>query len=189
MAVQNTRNLERLDVIDPIETWPKWAQENFHALHKSNNQRFNLWLFLWRNGVEPQLAQDIVFFHHRFGGEFRYDTNAWTDIGELVKVARQSLSEKKRKLEMKPMYILAAKRVLPDSSGASSAGYMPDGPQVPQYTPLYDNGRQWEWNEAKQAEAKKVALEREAAESAAWKEMKSQARKKSKYNIWKANNE
>lgn len=77
--------MEVIESDSPVEnfaSWPLWAKKSFVKTHKTRNERFYLWVFLWRNGVTPQKATYWTMMH---GG---YDKDAWRSITDLERKAR-----------------------------------------------------------------------------------------------------
>lgn len=49
-----TKFFNEQDNLDPFDVWPKWAQEHALTVDKSNDARYKLFQFLWRNGLDPE---------------------------------------------------------------------------------------------------------------------------------------
>ena len=75
-------------VIDQIEDfykvidWPSFAQNLYKMKHRNNPNRFALWLFLWRNGMEPFKAAHWSVFPPE-----EYDASAHRQVSWLAKEA------------------------------------------------------------------------------------------------------
>lgn len=52
------------DVFYPINKWPQHMRERILQEHKSNSQRYHLWVFLVWNGLPPHLASQWTLSHH-----------------------------------------------------------------------------------------------------------------------------
>ena len=72
--------LHELDWFDP-GTWYQINLDLFFKPHKNNHERFNLFLFLWSNGMKPRDAMHAVLWH---GG---YDYAAIRDMYDVYKAA------------------------------------------------------------------------------------------------------
>jgi len=70
--------IEQSDEFFPFNKWPQWAKSLFLIKHKDRNQRFRLWIFFWKNGMEANRARYWVMF----GGG--YDRSAWSSMQDLV---------------------------------------------------------------------------------------------------------
>lgn len=73
----------------PYERWPTWAQASFIKIKdrrtgSGRGDRFNLWLFFWRNGIPPRVAADLTIVH---GG---YDDAAIKDMWGMVNTAEKT---------------------------------------------------------------------------------------------------
>jgi len=50
----------------PLRDWPYWAKDVMLSAHRTNRERFNLFFFLWVNGLPPErgmlwtLCSDVV---------------------------------------------------------------------------------------------------------------------------------
>lgn len=75
------------DIGPPLSEWPQWARNLLCVSHKTNQQRFTLWLFLWTNGIHPARAAGIVMYHGNVRYGFHYDNAAHNQMRWLVKTA------------------------------------------------------------------------------------------------------
>lgn len=75
---QLLRELRSADDFYEYESWPKWAQHAFIDPHKRFAERRNLWMFLWKNGMEPSRAKYYVLWHRT------YDNAAILQVQDLV---------------------------------------------------------------------------------------------------------
>ena len=90
-----------------LALWPDWVKRLLYNGHKKNNERYNLWLYLWRNGVEPGYCSEIVLFH------MGYDYGAKRDMKELERMAIDFYNPKRAdKLLNKAIYIVKYNKVL-----------------------------------------------------------------------------
>lgn len=76
------RSLEMDEDFWPFKDWPLWAKQSFLKPHKNRNERYYLWIFLWKNGMEPHRASYWVMKH---GG---YDREGWQSIRDLENKAK-----------------------------------------------------------------------------------------------------
>lgn len=67
-----------------LSKWPKWAKDSFFKTHKNHDDRYKLFVFLWKNGVPPDNIESWVLYHEKFGRPFWYDQNAHRQIRDLV---------------------------------------------------------------------------------------------------------
>lgn len=54
--------------------WPAWARQAFFNPHKNRDQRFKLFLFFWKSGMQPERAFYWVMWHKT------YDNNAYYSL-------------------------------------------------------------------------------------------------------------
>jgi hypothetical protein len=50
----------------PIERWPEWAVRSFFKPHKNNEERFTLFCFFVRSGLEPNTAARFILWHNTY---------------------------------------------------------------------------------------------------------------------------
>lgn len=75
------------DSFYPLSNWPEWAKTSFVNSHKDRNARFKLFVFFWKNGMEPyRAAHWTIGWHNRHG--FPYDQAAMRQVNELVQAAQ-----------------------------------------------------------------------------------------------------
>lgn len=72
-------NFEAKDEFFEIAKWPAWARESFFKMHKDRKERFMLFIFFWKNGMDADNAIKWVLWH---GG---YDDSAIRSMGDLKK--------------------------------------------------------------------------------------------------------
>lgn len=70
--------LDNADIFYPVASWPQWARQALQNPHKNREDRFNLFVFLWKNGMEAWRAQEWVMYHKT------YDTSAWKSMQDVV---------------------------------------------------------------------------------------------------------
>jgi len=76
------------DEFHPLHKWPAFPwRKFFFKPHKTNNERFRLWMFMFINGLPPDRCTYWVLYH---GG---YDKNAVSDMNNLA--YRAKIKEKK----------------------------------------------------------------------------------------------
>lgn len=92
MNRQILREIEDEDWFE-FSQWPTWAKSSYLKRHKNRAERFNLWLFFWRNGMLPERATHFVLIH---GG---YDQDAYRS---LISLERQSETEAGREYLSRP---------------------------------------------------------------------------------------
>jgi len=84
-----TSMIKSSDEFFDIEEWPRWARVSFLEPHHKRNERYNLFLFFWRNGLRAETAERWIMFHHNYR-QYAYDKNALEDIRGLRKLAELS---------------------------------------------------------------------------------------------------
>jgi len=107
-----TKYVNQLDIIAPIEEWPTLWKDLLFTEHKNRNQRYNLMIWLWRNGVLENIARDIVLYHNKWSG-LMYDRDAMRQMDELVRELGKPNSRTAEYAHAKPMYIMEEREVLP----------------------------------------------------------------------------
>lgn len=70
------------DIFYKVSTWPTWAQVAFQKPHKDRNERFYLFVFLWKNGLEAWKAKEWMMWHRT------YDRSAWQSMSDLEAMTR-----------------------------------------------------------------------------------------------------
>jgi hypothetical protein len=48
--------------VPPLNKWPRFEKDRLLAFHKSHDDRFKLFTFLYANGVMPEVASEIVTY-------------------------------------------------------------------------------------------------------------------------------
>nr|WAE42826.1 MAG: hypothetical protein [Cressdnaviricota sp.] len=83
--------LEVEDSFYPFHKWPKWAQKSFEKPHKDRRERMYLFVFFWKNGMEPTMAKNMVLAHGNIPSlairrrmQWGYDISAETSLDDLV---------------------------------------------------------------------------------------------------------
>jgi len=81
-----------LDIIQPMSYWPLvWKNIAFNP-YKGNRDRFGLFVFLWANGVPPEMAGDIVFWWIRKGYQQKKNQAHYVNhYRQLIRQARGDL--------------------------------------------------------------------------------------------------
>lgn len=102
-TIRLRRAINLSDVFYDYETWPAWAKMSFDKKHKNRNERFKLFVFFWRNGMEPGTARRWVMIHDT------YDKAAWESMEDLVQKTRTKHGTEY--LERIPIYIFNSNRV------------------------------------------------------------------------------
>lgn len=67
------------DIFFPFNSWPRWAQQAFTKQHKNRDERYKLFVFFWKNGMEPGTAASWIM---RYGN---YDRNAYSSLYDAVR--------------------------------------------------------------------------------------------------------
>jgi len=83
------RKLDSFDVFHPTLTWPLYFRKLFNSDHIDRKQRFELWLFFWRNGLPPARATYNVLWQRPaiVKSSQVYDQNARNSLRDLEKKA------------------------------------------------------------------------------------------------------
>lgn len=75
------------DLIADPQTWPvHWIIMLFTA-HKDRRTRYRLFVFLWKNGIPPNLAREWVMYHG-INTRFQYDRSAWASLNDAVEATK-----------------------------------------------------------------------------------------------------
>lgn len=108
-----TRFIHDTDLIRyPIDTWPAWVKTLTFKEHKDRNERYNLLIWLWRNGVVEHIAEKIVMYHGNYEG-YRYDRAAIQQMADLVKGLSRPGSKIYEAAHAKPVFVMELERVDP----------------------------------------------------------------------------
>jgi len=77
------------DVFFPTERWPNYFRGLFNSDHLDRRQRFELWLFFWRNGMNINQATYHVLWQKPSikASRLAYDKSAEFSIKDLEKKA------------------------------------------------------------------------------------------------------
>lgn len=113
-----TRYVQETDIIAPIQEWPGWTKSLLFKPHKNRNERYNLMIWLWRNGVSAEIAEPIVMFHHKFGNDadgtsYKYDADAHRQMKTLVTDLNNPMSKQYEIAKEKAIFMLDSKQVEP----------------------------------------------------------------------------
>jgi len=65
-----------------FKKWPDWARKAFFNPKKNGDERFKLFLFFWKSGMEPERAYYWVMWHRT------YDTNAYMRLRDALNKTR-----------------------------------------------------------------------------------------------------
>lgn len=102
-------------LIRPIPEWPSWTRELLFKEHKNRNERYNLIVWLWRNGVESAIAAEWTMYHGRFN-QFEYDKQAHLQVEGLVKGLRNKNSKEYKFAMDKPIFVMEENKVEPQKT-------------------------------------------------------------------------
>lgn len=61
------------DEFPPFDQWPKWAQTSALNADKSNDARYKLFQFFWRNGLQPGRCGGFVRVLDYVHGQVKYN--------------------------------------------------------------------------------------------------------------------
>jgi len=77
------------DVFFPTKTWPNHFRNLFNSDHLNRHQRFELWLFFWRNGLPPAAATYNVLWQRPsiVNSNLKYDKSAYMSVIDLEMTA------------------------------------------------------------------------------------------------------
>jgi len=73
------------DIIADPKTWPLFWIDKLFTGHKDRRERYRLFVFLWKNGVPPDMAMDWTLYHGINTRYFGYDRSAYSSLWDAVK--------------------------------------------------------------------------------------------------------
>lgn len=96
------------DLIADPKQWPiHWIQLLFTA-HKNRRERYRLFVFLWKNGVPPDIAVGWVMYHGTVNRKFEYDRSAWSSMDDAVNETK-SVDGRERLKRVKCLDLISGK--------------------------------------------------------------------------------
>lgn len=100
---------DKLDILPDTSQWPKYFRGLLNRDHLYRKERFELWLFLYRNGLPPQAATWHVLWQRPAirNSSGRYDNSAVASVKDLEKKAESDY----RYLNKFPVYDLSIGKV------------------------------------------------------------------------------
>lgn len=87
MKTKKETIFDSFDIFFPTETWPNHFRTLFNSDHLNRHQRFELWLFFWRNGLTSAQATYHVLWQKPSikSSHLRYDNSAESSLKDLEK--------------------------------------------------------------------------------------------------------
>lgn len=96
--------------------WPEWAKRSFVTPHKFRDDRYKLFVFLFKNGMPVHKIKYWVLWHEKYAPWTSYDTAAHRQLTQLTKAAEDARGKQFWAIWRTPVYVMINQEVEPQST-------------------------------------------------------------------------